>query len=185
MCVTHQDEGALFGGFRLNLAINNYWLKSEAIRWWPKLLQKSAAITTIITQKRTLPVTLYVYHTTTIIQIRHLSQHPSMQNMTVCTCMHKCILFWLELDLHQVNHIQESIGICKSHKNFESIFYIKSRLSVSLTKAIKMKVQLIPTSVAVNSWRRRPSKFKPRSSALSPATIVYFGTSCETFRHMI
>lgn len=35
-----------------------------------------------------------------------------------------------------------------------------------------------------NPRRRRPSTFKPRSSALSPATIIYFGTSCETFEHI-
>jgi hypothetical protein len=28
LCVTHQDEGACFDGFRLNHAINNYWQKS-------------------------------------------------------------------------------------------------------------------------------------------------------------
>lgn len=38
------------------------------------------------------------------------------------------------------------------------------------------------TSMVENPRRRRPSRFNPRSSALSPETIVYFGTSWETFR---
>lgn len=33
----------------------------------------------------------------------------------------------------------------------------------------------------VNPLRLSPSRFKPRSSALSPVTIMYFGTSCETY----
>lgn len=47
----------------------------------------------------------------------------------------------------------------------------------------KLKTHRLPTSVTLNPRRRRPSKFRPRRTALSPATIEYLGTSCETFGH--
>ena len=37
------------------------------------------------------------------------------------------------------------------------------------------------TSWSENPLRLRPSRFRPRSSALSPATIMYLGTSCATW----
>lgn len=42
-----------------------------------------------------------------------------------------------------------------------------------------------PTSSTENPRRLRPSRFNPRSSARSPETIVYLGTSWETLRKII
>lgn len=85
--------------------------------------------------------------------------------------------------LHEKGMQSHMLSVATCERDAFELIAINYRTIFSYIRGIKTKVQRLPTSVTVNPRRRRPSILRPRSSALSPATIEYLGTSCETFRH--